>query len=75
MSSHAVFEIDLETGEGTGHKKSDGAKAVEVEPEELGKKPAPPSGEIYEVGVMLWTKSSPGCVYYFWGGRWWKFCS
>ncbi|MFQ5544696.1 MAG: hypothetical protein ACE5FE_01840 [Acidiferrobacterales bacterium] len=31
--------------------------------------------DVVGVGTVFMTRSSPGCAYYYYGGRWWKICS
>lgn len=68
--THAIMDIDTETGIGTA--TGEGGPAAEFGELEKG---SPPVGRVYKRGVILWTQDSPGCVYYFYGGQWWKICS
>ena len=50
-----------------------GVEATPVDPEELQRIYASKDGFRY-VALMLHAHASPGCVYYFIAGRWYKIC-
>ncbi len=67
----AQMVITIDTDEGEVEVRNVGGKYEEG----YLKKDPPKVGDVSKFGTLLFAHSSPGCVYYFYGGRWWKVCS
>ena len=72
-SKHMIITVETKTGKTVKIVDENGNHATEVDPKEI--------EEIYKskdgfkfVSTILHAHSSPGCVYYFIGGKYFKFC-
>ncbi len=70
MAKANFMKIKMDVKKGKVHKVYD---ENDTPAEEL---PGPPDmSGIVDIGTVFMTHSSPGCAYYYYGGKWWKICS
>jgi hypothetical protein len=72
-SKQIVITADTETGKILSVKDENGTPATIVGEDEIQKAYESPNGFKY-IGTMLFTHSSPGCVWVVIGGRYYRIC-
>ena len=72
-SKHMKIKVETETGKVVKVVDENGNEATPVDPKEIEKIYQSEDGFKY-VGTILYTHSSPGCVYLCLGGTWYKIC-
>ena len=72
-SKNMKIKVETETGKVVKVVDENGNEATPVDPKEIEKIYQSKDGFKY-VGSILHAESSPGCSYYFFGGRFFRIC-
>jgi len=72
-SKHMIITVETETGKVVRVVDENNEKPSEVDPKKIEEISQSEAGFKY-VGTILHAESSPGCVYFFFGGRYFRVC-